>query len=258
MNNKYKYLFITILVINGILAGIIVPKLIRDKQVMLPAEINNLDKNLIDLKFNSNQVTKDSLKIIFPYSSYFKSNNYQEAKSIQKDLIFLDSIIKDKYFVRKFMSKVLTDSLNNQIYKINVNSNLDTLNLILQWTEKFKNYGESDPSPENQILFKTINSYWSKKISKTLGQYSEINVNAKYNFHFRYLTAKCNEKRFNVSVKVTSIDKLIQNVLENRWAHLFEATWNQSTVFQKIIIFIFFAITTVSYILAIKYLLKIN
>jgi len=255
-NNKYKYLFLIIIVVNVILAGLIVPQLINDKQVMLPAENNNSAGKTIDFKFTTVGINKDSYKTQFPYSLYLNSSNYQEVKTLQKDLVALDSLIQDKWIVREFILNVLTDSLNNRIFKVSAKANLDSLNSILQWAEKFKYYGEADPIYENQILFNSIHSYWLEKISKHLSEYSEKNENAKFNFQFRYLTAKCNEKRYNVSVKVSSVEKVIQNVLENKWAHLFEASWNQASLNQKILIFMLLFITLVSYVLTIKYLLK--
>jgi len=257
-NNKYKYLFLIIIVVNVILAGLIVPQLINDKQVMLPAENNNSDGIIIDFKFTSDGINKDSYKTQFPYSLYLNSNNYQEVKTLQKDLVALDSLIQDKWIVREFIKNVLTDSLNNRIFKVSAKTNLDSINSILQWAEKFKYYGEADPIYENQVLFKAINSYWLKKISNHLSEYSEKNENAKFDFQFRYLTAKCNEKRSNVSVNVSPLEKVIQDALGNKWAHLFEASWNQASLNQKIIIFILLSITLVSYVMTIKYLLKIK
>ena len=94
------------------------------------------------------------------------------------------------------------------------------------------------------------------KISKNLSEYSENNVNAKFNFEYRYLTAKCNEKRYNVSVKVSPLEKVIQNILGNSWAHLFEASWNQASVLQKIIVAVLLLATCFCYGVTIKHFIK--
>lgn len=245
MKITYKYLFYVLLIFIPLL---VVPSLLEDKKEMLPAENNDLGSNKIELLKHFKKL--DNLNLDFPYSSYLKSNNFKEFKSLKHDLNDLDSVFKDKAVVQQFIFTVLTDSLFMKNYN-NREVNLDSLNVTLQWAEKFKYYGEADS--DNQILFQAIHSYWLSKISNILTKYSEDNDSKKFNFQFRYLVAKCNEKRFNVSVKVSSLEKFVQNILENKWAHLFEASWNQSSLFQKIAIFLLFVLTGYAYFKLFKF-----
>lgn len=246
MAKSYKYLFYILLVSNMLF---IFSGLLEDKQQMLPAGNNYLDNNKIDLV---NQFKKhDNLKTDFPYSIYLKSNNFQDAINLQHDIKILDSLFIDKSLVQQFIYTILTDSLYQRNYKNQVETNLDSLNTTLQWAEKFKYYGELDK--ENQILFQAIHTFWLSKISNILAEYSENDDSRKFNFQYRYLVAKCNEKRFNVSVKVSSVEKFIENLLENRWAHLFEASWHQSSMLQKIVIFLLFVTTIFAYFILLKF-----
>jgi hypothetical protein len=254
MKNNYKIPFFILLGILATTIGLIIPSVLDDQQVLLPAVKNGqLDK--IDLQSTLSGVNKDSLNAKFPYSAYLKSDNYEDAASIQKDLHLLDLLVGDKMLVRGLISAVLTDSLYNQKKSSTEKSNLDSLNYRLQWAEKFKYYGEADPSSENQLLFQSIHDYWLRKIANNLTEYSNTNEKAKFNFQYRYLTAKCNEKRYNVSVKISSLEKVIQNILGNRWAHLFEASWNQASILQKIIIAVLLIVTSICYMVTIKSLL---
>ena len=255
MKVNYKISFFILLAILVSIIGLIVPSVLDDQQVLLPAAKNG-QLNKFDLRSNLSGVNKESLTAKFPYSTYLKSNNYQDAASIQKDLKILDSLVVDKMLVRGLISTVITDSLFNQNFSTSENSNLDSLNYRLQWAEKFKYYGESDPSSENQLLFQSIYDYWLSKISKNLTEYSNTNEKAKFNFQYRYLTAKCNEKRYNVSIKVSSLEKVIQNILGNKWAHLFEASWNQASLLQKIVIAILLIATSICYLITIKSFLR--
>ncbi|MHA8085389.1 hypothetical protein U8695_07405 [Aquirufa antheringensis] len=252
MKINYKYSFIILLLINLSFGAYLIPCILTDKQILLPAEKNYRTSNIISLKSTLKGINKDSLSIRFPYNSYLESSNFQDAKSIQKDLLFLDSLVGDKMMVRGIISVILTDSLYNHSFSSTDNSNLDSLNYRLQWAEKFKFYGEADKMSENQLLFQSIYDFWLRKISKNLSEYSENNTKAKFNFQYRYLTAKCNEKRYNVSVKVSSLEKVIQNILGNNWAHLFEASWNQASLMQKIIISILLITTLVCYVFTFK------
>ena len=256
MKFNYKVSFFILLTLLVILIGLVAPSLVDDKPVLLPTEKSSSNENSYDLLAAIKGVNKDSITSLFPYEDYLKSVNYQEAKTIQKDLVILDSLVGDKMVVRGLISSVLTDSLYNRNFSKADNVNLDSLNYRLQWAEKFKFYSEADPSSENQLLFQSIYDFWLNKISRILSEYSENNVNAKFNFEFRYLTAKCNEKRYNVSVKVSPLEKVIQNILGNSWAHLFEASWNQASVLQKIIVAVLLLATCFCYGVTIKHFIK--
>lgn len=256
MKINFKYSFIILLLINLSLLAYLIPYILTDKQILLPAQKYDRPSNIFNLKSTLIGINKDSLSILFPYNSYLESSNFQDAKSIQKDLLFLDSLVGDKMEVRGIISVALTDSLYKHSFSSADNSNLDSLNYKLQWAEKFKFYGDADTMSENQLLFQSIYDFWLGKISKNLSEYSENNTKAKFNFQFRYLTAKCNEKRYNVSVKVSSVEKVIQNILGNNWAHLFEASWNQASLLQKIIIAILIVATLICYVITFNHFIS--
>lgn len=256
MKINYKFSFFILLAILITIIGLIAPSIVDDKPVLLPTEKTSSSESSFDLHSALRGVNKDSITTQFPYREYLKSVNFQDAKSIQKDLLVLDSLVGDKMVVRGLISVALTDSLYNQSSTEAGNSNLDSLNYKLQWAEKFKFYGEADTINENQLLFQSIYDYWLSKISKNLSEYSENNTKAKYNFQYRYLTAKCNEKRYNVSIKVSSLEKVIQNILGNNWAHLFEASWNQASLLQKIIIAILLVATLICYVITFKHFMS--
>jgi hypothetical protein len=256
MKFNYKLAFFLLSTCLVILLGLVLPSLIDDKQELLPAEKNNFVENRFDFHDALKGVSSNSAKSTFPYTQYIKSTNYHDAKNIQSDLKILDSLLGDKMLVREIVSIALTDSLYYRDFSTIEKLNLDSLNYTLQWAEKFKHYGEADASSENQLLFQSIYDFWMSKIAKNLSEYSEYNSGAKFNFQFRYLTAKCNEKRYNVSVKVTSLEKVIQNLLGNKWAHLFEASWNQASLLQKVICGFMIVFTIVTYVFTLKGLFK--
>jgi hypothetical protein len=257
MKVNYKFLFFVLFISNTVLVGLLLPTVLDDKTVLLPTERDELVGRNLNFHQDLHGIAKDSIKVYFPYTRYLNSYNYLNVKSIISDLNQLDSLVGDKMMVREMISAVLTDSLN-QRNKWLMKTNLDSLNYRLQWAEKFKNYAETDPSYENQLLFQSIYDYWLSKIAGNLSEYSSNNDNAKFNFQFRYLTAKCNEKRYNVPVKVSALDKVIQNLLGNKWIHLFEASWNQASIVQKVILGILILFTLFTYFFTIRYLYLIK
>jgi hypothetical protein len=258
MKFNFKYSFFLLLIINVVLAGLILPNLLVDNDQSLPTvRDDQFDERNFDIHSSINGINKDSILSQFPYSKYLKSNNFQDYNKINKDLACLDSIFNDKRFVREqFLGNILTERLHNLKFPIGQPRNLDSLNYALQWAEKFKFYAESDPQIENQTFFKVVFDYWFREISRDLTEYSHVNESNRYNFQFRYLEAKCNENKYNVSVKVSSLEKVIDNFLDKKWTHLYIESWNQSTFLQKLIIAIYLVINFFCYVLTIKYLTK--
>jgi hypothetical protein len=107
----------------------------------------------------------------------------------------------------------------------------------MQWAEKFQYYAEVDN--QNKILFKVVYDYWLNFISDKLTNYSKENSDIKCEFKFKFLVAKCSERKYNIGVKVTSTEKVIDNLVRSKWGHLFDASWNQATLLQKIILLLF-------------------
>lgn len=256
MKFNFKYLFFLLLLINLALVALILPNILVDNEKSLPTERDDqYDERNFDLHSSINGINKDSILSQFPYSKYLKSNNFQDYNKINKDLACLDSLFEDKMFIRiQLIEKVLTDSLFHRKFPSNQKINLDSLNYALQWAEKFKYYSESDPQKENQELFYDVYVYWLGVISQNLNEYSKINESERFNFQFRYLEAKCNEKKYNVAVKVSSLEKVIDYILDKKWTHLYIESWNQSTWLQKLVIAIYLAINLFCYFLAFKYL----
>lgn len=254
MKFNFKYSFFLLLLINLSFATLVLRGILFDKPQFLPAEKNSQFEENFDLQSSIIGIKKDSLLSQFPYSKYLKSNNYEQYKSIIKDIACLDSAYENKNLIREnLFYLVLSDSLYNRHFPSNRTVNLDSLNYTLQWAEKFKFYGESDPQIENKLLFKALYGYWLEKISQTLSEYSKSNEKAKFDFQFRYLAAKCIEKRYNVSVEVSPIEKVIQYSLNYKWAHLFEASWNQASLIQKIVIALFLIANLFCYVITFKY-----
>lgn len=195
-------------------------------------------------------IEQDSLLYKFPYQLYVSNANINNIEIVKRDLSILDTIFSTKTTNRHVISKALTEKLENKISFRHKNYNPDSLIILFQWVEKFKYYSEIDV--ENRLLFNSIHNYWVSYIGNLLTQYSNNNPNVKYDFKFRFLVAKCSEKNFNVSLKVSPIDKVIYNLLSNNWSHLIEASWLQASIIQKIVFFVFIMLTILSYIIFIK------
>jgi hypothetical protein len=196
----------------------------------------------------------DSLAQAFPYAVYLDSAQYGNVHFIQEDLALLDSIAKDPSVSRQLLSELLTNRLFARDSAKLATYNPDSLLALLQWAEKFKYYAEADLS--NAILYKSICSYWLSHICNRLSAYSRENPSGKYAFKYKYLVARCHELKFTTAVKVGSMEKVVDNLTGNNWAHLVNASWNQTTILQKIVFLLITLISIYGYYLIIKKIIK--
>lgn len=258
MKINYKILFLTTLALFVSMFLIILNGILKDETVSLPQEANEVRLGTIDLSNELKGIAPDSIIQKFPAQSYLNSNKYYSSSEIQRDLIYLDSLIKDKYLVRdEILGPLLTKKLFEKKYPTGNKINLDSINMDLQWSEKFNAYSETDLIPENKEFFKAIYKFWMEELSLKLIEYGKENNDIKYNFHYRFLSEKFNEKRFNVGDgKDSIVEKVIKYSLESNWAHLFESSWNQASVFQLFIISSILIITIFCYATTIIYFIK--
>ena len=100
----------------------------------------------------------------------------------------------------------------------------------------------------NKMLYFNVSDYWFQFIVKKMSEISVVKPEIKYDFKFRFLQGKLAEKSYFFSTKVTSIEKVVYNLTSNGWAHLFQASWNQTNYFQKIVFLLVLLFTILSYI----------
>ncbi|MCU7551409.1 hypothetical protein OCK74_19965 [Chitinophagaceae bacterium LB-8] len=204
-------------------------------------------------------ITNEHLLEQFPYGRYLDSANIQDIQSIKNDLAVLNEKFPgDSMRNMQLISIALTDSLYAQYEKKHYFQifDADFLTQLFQWAEKFNAYAEIEQS--NTLLYGSIYNYWGSKISNHLGELSKNNSSLKYEYKFKYLKSKCDEKRFSVATKVGQVEKVAYNLLSSQWSHLLNASWNQATYMQLVVFFVFGILTIYGYLLIIKKIIKRN
>ena len=154
---------------------------------------------------------------------------------------------------QEILYKALTDTLDKFKHE-QYTANLDSMIYLFQWADKYRVYSDIDTT--NAILYSAIHEFWVTKISDKLAQLSKDNSTILTNFKFKFLVAKCDEIKYNTPLKISSTTKVVNYFIQKKWAHLFQASWNQASKLQISILFLFLTITIFSYITLIKYFLK--
>ena len=241
-----------IVVIVLLTTSLLILKLSRiDQSSNIPLTENNNNQISIENYVNKN----DSLIIQnkFPYSEIIKSNclgNYSEINKIANYLY----LISDSFTIQNIVYNTLTDTLLKYKYNNNLNIPLDSMISLYQWVVGLNYMSKIDLN--NQLIYEGAFLYWNGKISTYLNNYSKENTSKRNKFKFKYLVAKVEENGGSVSVKQTSTDKFVSNLIESNYAHLISATWNQTSIIQKIIITILTIITIYTYFYTIKKMIK--
>ncbi len=198
---------------------------------------NNPNHKLIDLK------TYESLSFNnFPFDEYIKNTDLQDQTTLDNDLEILKAKTNNDFLSNNILVTALTEKLYSQIWS----TDLDTINKIMVWVDQL-NFKESD-------IEVPINLYWYNHFSNHLSKLAKLNPNSKYEFKYRYLSQRCNEKLVLVNTGNSNFEKVILNIIDQNWSYLFNRFWFSSTVIFKIILLVGIIPLVIVLTLGIKYI----
>ena len=224
----------------------------NDDNYMPSISKEKLPRNF-DLRNNIKNLDETNIENNFPYVEYVSSQDFLNYTYFKQDLDVIKSKTKNDSKAQEILYKALTDTLD-KIKHEQFTANLDSMIYLFQWADKYRVYSDIDTT--NAILYSAIHEFWITKISDKLAQLSKDNSTILTNFKFKFLVAKCDEIKYNTPLKISSTTKVVNYFIQKKWAHLFQASWNQASKLQISISFLFLTITIFSYITLIKYFLK--
>ena len=224
----------------------------NDDNYMPSISKEKLPRNF-DLRNNIKDLDETNIENNFPYVEYVSSQDFLNYTYFKQDLDEIKSKTKNDSKAQEILYKALTDTLDKFKHE-QYTANLDSMIYLFQWADKYRVYSDIDTT--NAILYSAIHEFWIKKISDKLAQLSKDNSTILTNFKFKFLVAKCDEIKYNTPLKISSTTKVVNYFIQKKWAHLFQASWNQASKLQISILFLFLTITIFSYITLIKYFLK--
>ena len=224
----------------------------NDDNYMPSISKEKLPRNF-DLRNNIKDLDETNIENNFPYVEYVSSQDFLNYTYFKQYLDEIKSKTKNDSKAQEILYKALTDTLDKFKHE-QYTANLDSMIYLFQWADKYRVYSDIDTT--NAILYSAIHEFWITKISDKLAQLSKDNSTILTNFKFKFLVAKCDEIKYNTPLKISSTTKVVNYFIQKKWAHLFQASWNQASKLQISILFLFLTITIFSYITLIKYFLK--
>jgi len=181
----------------------------------------------------------------FPIRWVLDSVNFTSINEIKKVLCWMDTLNNDKSQNQQYLASVLTDSLQNRINYNFKEYSPDSLNAILIWAVKMKNFSEIDI--DNQMFFDVVSSYWINFVSNNLSKLSVDNSCVKYKFKFKCLVSHCSQNLNEPNVKVNNTEKVINYSIEGRWGYLWDRFAKGTSVIIKVVFFVFISVLFFSF-----------
>lgn len=209
---------------------------------------NNSETTILDVCKGIDSVTYQN----FPYKKYVKNINFSDVASVEKDISQLDSLTGDSFISQDILSTALT----SKIVKDTITYNLDSLNMILIRADNFYIY--SKLSKDKSSLFEAVANFWYLYVSRNLSYLAKKQVVNKYNFKYRYLAQRCTDKGFLINEGNSLKEKVVLNIINQKWTYLFNRFWNATSVVFKLVFSIGLLIFVVIFLLIIKCVTKKN
>lgn len=187
--------------------------------------------------FLSHALTKiDSSHLVenFPYGTYLDSSAWCNPVSLIQDLNIMDSLYPGQPGIhRQIISSALTDTLEYRMASVLATYHPDTLTWLLQWASRFGHYQDIDK--KNAKVYRVVYRFWFNKVSNLLGKYADADANLKYEFKFKYLSSVCHTQRFTPPVGRSKLEKVIDNVINQKFSYLFNRFWHGTKWHFKIV-----------------------
>lgn len=170
----------------------------------------------------------------FPYRAFIDSASWWNEQTITNTLVLLDSNRRNH---TEDNEDILISCLSDSLMKYNFhNCSIDSLNMLLNISEKFLAYSEANP--ERKFFYKSIANNWISYVTNQLSALVKTENSFKYSFKCRYLRERCVQLGFIPDFGNTSIEKVILNIADSNWHYLFiDRFWNATTLVFKLLIF---------------------
>ncbi len=173
----------------------------------------------------------------FPYQNYLKNLNFSDIYAIEKNITELDSLTKNGFASQNILSNAFTGQPKPHFDT----SNLDSLNMILNLADEYRIYAKF--SKAHSSLFESIADFWYSNTVTKLNAKTEQNKKQKYDFKYRFLIQRCANNNYFKSQKKSLPEKVLLNIIDQKWAYLIHRFWNSTSILFKTVLLTLFLIS---------------
>ena len=124
------------------------------------------------------------------------------------------------------------ECLQREIYKT---TSLDTINSLLNFCEEMKALELLDK--ENGIIYSVFKSDVLSAVANTLGDLATENKSLKFTYRFKSVYRRCTKEKYNPGILNSSLEKVVYNLVNNRYSYLVSRFWTRTSFTQKSILF---------------------
>lgn len=173
------------------------------------------------------------LDATFPYAIYIAATNRPDVRRLGRDIQVLDSLYPaNGHDNERLFYTVLTDSLAAHWKPAPQTDSMSYLLHLLTWANQLPVAARYDAP--RATFFNALHGYWVKRVAQTLEGMYRHDADLKYSFRFKYLNQMCHEAKCGVPVGFSAPEKIVNNLIENRWAYLGTKFWRDSPALTKI------------------------
>jgi hypothetical protein len=229
---KWKIINIVFIAINAALMGAIFAWAFsrQEENDRLSARFIAIHQYSFNLRryFNDNPKKLDTAS--FPVREFLDSANIRDANTVGGYLKVLDSIFPNLEQNRELLSFVLTWKLLDYHYNRPID-HLDSLLGIILWVQQF-HYAQTS-ARDDYFFFESLSDFWTNQVAENLSRISEKSPALRYSFEYRYLVQRCAELDYYIPIHVLNYEKFAGNLVTSNWGHLANASYVQSSLWQK-------------------------
>ena len=173
------------------------------------------------------------LKELFPYAAYLTATDRNDVRRLGQDVQVLDTLYPNNgHDNERLLYTVLTDSLAARWRPGPQTDSLSHLLYLLTWANQLPMAARYDAP--RATFFNALHGFWVKRVAQALDGMYRHDAALKYSFRFKHLNQLCQEAKCGVPVGFSAPEKIVNNIVENRWAYLGTKFWRDSPTLTKV------------------------
>lgn len=225
-----------------------IPNNIDHKQFEIQDCSKNTNQSSLFSTLDSSSIQLINSKIIVPLDSYTIS--YCNFNNLEKDLDLLKDSLNFGGKAERLFYYFLVDK--NKIFNTQDSNIFDPIKLLNWIIIAERSLIHATYSARNSYFFKAISRYYFNSISEQLTKLNRNDPTLKYDLNFKILVDRCRTNKYHVDQKFTNSEKLINYLVEKKYAYIINRFWIGTPAFFKIILCFGLLISLYAYYLLIN------